>query len=346
MIAFLKNNISLLVGMLIGIAICLVFFNKVYPLPAAASSNAQQKIAETSSPNAFLRKFLVPQTDSQWKTAIEKLDSARDFDLDELTQRLNITISNESINGVSVHRITPADTSPATNALFLYIHGGAYILGGGIQGVVEGALISSLTGIETISIDYRMPPEHPFPAAIDDIEVVYRELLKTKPNTKFGIGGTSAGGGLSAGSIHNFKTKGLPLPNALYLGTPWTDVTKTSDTLYTLEGIDQVLVTYDGFLEAAALLYANEEDLKHPFISPVYGDASQFPPTYLVSGTRDLLLSDTVRMHRNLRQAGVEADLNVYEGLSHAQYAFFYESPESKQHYSELTAFLLKNLTQ
>ena len=105
-----------------------------------------------------------------------------------------------------------------------------------------------------------------------------------------------------------------------------------------------MLVQYDGFLEGAAKLYADGRDLKDPLLSPVYGDFEGFPPTYLVSGTRDMLLSDTARVHRKLRAAGVIADLNVYEGMSHAGYMIAGNTPESRQVYSELNDFLLRHL--
>ncbi len=189
-----------------------------------------------------------------------------------------------------------------------------------------------------------MPPDDPHPAAVTDLEMVYRALLETHDATNIGMGGTSAGGGLSMAAVHHFKALGLPIPGALYLGTPWADLTKTGDTMFTLEGIDRVLVTYDGILEAAALLYADGEDLKDPLLSPVYGDLAGFPATYLVTGTRDMFLSDTVRVHRKLRNSGVEADLNVYEGLSHAEYAFVAGSPEHEATYRELAEFLRRHL--
>ncbi len=157
------------------------------------------------------------------------------------------------------------------------------------------------------------------------------------------LGGTSAGGGLTLASIHRFKELGLELPGALWAGTPWTDLTKTGDSHFTNEGIDRALVTYDGLLEGAAKLYANGHDLKSPLISPVYGDFEAFPPTYLVTGTRDLFLSDVVRVHRKMRVAGVIAELNVYEGVSHAEYLFA-GSPELQQAFAELAAFLMRHL--
>ena len=102
-------------------------------------------------------------------------------------------------------------------------------------------------------------------------------------------------------------------------GTPWSDLTKTGDSYFTNEFVDNVLGSYDGDLEAAAKLYAGTHELKEPLLSPIYGDLSGFPPTVLLSGTRDLFLSNTVRVHQKLLQSGVHADLLVFEGQSHAR---------------------------
>ena len=103
--------------------------------------------------------------------------------------------------------------------------------------------------------------------------------------------------------------------------------------------MDNILVTWDGWLGRAAKLYANGTDLKNPYISPIYGDFSGFPPAILTSGTRDLFLSNIVRTHRKLRRAGVEADLNVYEGQSHADYLFAFPAPESRDALAEISLF-------
>ncbi len=134
------------------------------------------------------------------------------------------------------------------------------------------------------------------------------------------------------------------LPAALGLGTPWADLSKTGDTLYTCEDIDQVLLRYDGVLGAAARLYAAGRDLADPQISPVNGDFVGFPPTILIAGTRDMLLSATVRVHRKLRQADVDADLHVFEGLSHGFYLARPDAPESREAFAEIAAFFAARL--
>lgn len=336
---------SLLVAGLIGGALLAGQLYKAtdLPTPTGASKTLQQAIVDAGKPDIALKKLLVPQSADQWRSAIALRAESQTVSLDELASDLNLTITRDIIAGVAVHRVVPNDVVLG-KGLFIYVHGGAYVFGGGDASVGEGALIAARSGITAISIDYRMPPDDPHPAAVTDLEMVYRALLETHDATNIGMGGTSAGGGLSMAAVHHFKALGLPIPGALYLGTPWADLTKTGDTMFTLEGIDRVLVTYDGMLEAAALLYADGEDLKDPLLSPVYGDLAGFPATYLVTGTRDMFLSDTVRVHRKLRNSGVEADLNVYEGLSHAEYAFVAGSPEHEATYRELAEFLRRHL--
>ena len=121
-------------------------------------------------------------------------------------------------------------------------------------------------------------------------------------------------------------------------------MTKTGDSYFVNEGVDNILVSYDGWLEDAAKLYAAGHDLKDPMLSPVYGDVTGFPPTLLTSGTRDLFLSNTVRMHLKLRQAGVNADLIVFEGMSHAQYHLNPGAPETRFHFTELGKFFSSHL--
>jgi acetyl esterase/lipase len=125
-----------------------------------------------------------------------------------------------------------------------------------------------------------------------------------------------------------------------------SDVTKTGDSFQTNALIDNVLVSTDGFCDAAASFYANGHDLRDPMLSPVYGDLGGFPPTILTTGTRDLLLSNTVRVHRKLRQAGIEAALHVYEGQSHAYFGRDDRIPETREAFEEIAAFFRQHLAQ
>ena len=187
-------------------------------------------------------------------------------------------------------------------------------------------------------------PQPETSAAIDDAIAVYKELLKTYKPGSIGVFGPSTGGGMTLVLPLRARQEGLPMPGALAAGTPWADLGKVGDSYFTNDGIDNVLYSYEGLLGEAARVYANGHDLKDPMLSPMYGDVTGFPPTILTSGTRDLFLSNTVRMHTKLRQANVEADLIVLEGLSHAQYYFVENAPETKFHFSELAKFFRKHL--
>jgi hypothetical protein len=123
---------------------------------------------------------------------------------------------------------------------------------------------------KVISIDYRMPPDFPYPAAMDDAMAVWKEVVKTNDPNKMAIFGTSTGGGMTLAMVLRAKTEGLPLPAATAPGTPWSDMTKTGDSFFTNDKVDNILVSNDGWLGDAAKLYANGHDLKDPQLSPIY----------------------------------------------------------------------------
>jgi acetyl esterase/lipase len=318
--------------------------SRTLPAPAGASDALKAAIANTPQPNVTKHiRNTTFTTREEWVQSIRAANAGNTQRAEALAERWSVTIKEDKIAGVTVRTVTPADIDPANeNRLFVHVHGGAYVLNGGSAGLPEAILIANRAKIPVMSIDYRMPPEHPFPAAVDDVVAVWKSLLRDRPAKSMALGGTSAGGGLTLASTLRFKQLGLETPGALWVGTPWADLTKTGDSQFTNEGIDRMLVSYHGVLEGAAKLYANGRDLKTPLISPVYGEFKGFPPTYLVTGTRDLFLSDTVRVHRKMRVAGVVADLNVYEGVSHGEYIM--DLPESQQAYGELGAFLLRHL--
>jgi acetyl esterase/lipase len=226
----------------------------------------------------------------------------------------------------------------------VHVHGGGYVYNPGEAGTGEAALMAAYGGFKVITFDYRMPPDAPYPAAMDDAMAVWKAALQMQDPAKMAIFGTSTGGGMTLAMILRAKQEHLPLPAAIAPGTPWSDLTETGDSYKTNEWLDNVLVSYNGYLSHAAQLYANGHDLKDPQLSPIYGDFHGFPPAILTSGTRDLFLSNTVLTHRKLRQAGVEAVLQVFEGMSHAQYLFDPYAPETKEAFTEIASFFDKYL--
>ena len=317
---------------------------RTLPAPAGASDVLRNSIMNTPVPDAAPR-LLLPKDEAEWIALIAKLEEEKTAMVPVIAERLSVSIEHTEIEGVKVQSVTPAKVDPShEDHLFVNVHGGAYILNQGDAGLPEAMLIASRANMQVLSIDYRMPPEHPFPAGLDDVVVVYQHLLGQRSAKSIALGGTSAGGGCILAAIHRLIQMSLDLPAALYAGTPWTDLTKTGDSYFINEGIDRLLITYDGLLEAAARMYAGNHDMKDPLISPIYGEFEGFPPTFLITGTRDLFLSNTVRTHIKLRAAGVIADMLVFEGVSHGDYAFEAESPESQLAYTELNAFLQQHL--
>jgi epsilon-lactone hydrolase len=315
---------------------------RAIPVPNTVSPQMQANIA---APFRVPNWNADPQTPAEWKALVNRLADAAAPARREVREKLGVTLEPTVIGGVKAFILTPKEIAPANrNRLLVHVHGGGYVYGPGEAATPEGVLMAAYGGYKVISFDYRMPPDFPYPAAMDDAMAVWREAVKMQNPRNMAIFGTSTGGGMTLAMILRAKTEGLPLPAAIAPGTPWSDLTETGDTYKTNEWLDNVLVSYHGYLERAAKLYANGHDLKDPQLSPIYGDFHGFPPAILTSGTRDLFLSLTVMTHRKLRQAGVEAELQVYEGQSHAQYNFDAFAPESKEVFTEIAAFFDKHL--
>jgi len=318
---------------------------KKLPLPSCASEAVRRTLAMITQPNVESAKKFTPKSKAEWKEWAEYAQESGTYGAKEWAKQYGVSIKKERIGGIDVYFLTPGKFAPeVAKRLFVFLHGGGYVFGGGMSGLSEGILIANRTGMKVAAVDYRMPPDHSYPTAPEDVIRVYKALLKSYAPDSMAMGGSSSGGGLTLAVVQRMKQAHLPLPGALFVGTPWADLSKSGDSFYVNEGIDRKLITYDGFLLAAATLYANGRDLKDPGVSPLYGDFSDFPPTMLVTGTRDLFLSLTVRVHRKLKAAGSVADLNVYEGLSHVEYFVIPDSPESKDAYSTLKKFLQKHL--
>jgi acetyl esterase/lipase len=187
--------------------------------------------------------------------------------------------------------------------LFVYLHGGAFVLNGGEAGLAESIIIAHRLKMRVLHIDYRMPPKNPTPIGRDDVVTVYQRLLQERPAHSIAMGGTSGGGNMTMAVVQRLIELGLDVPGALYLGTPGTDVSSAGDSWIINEGIDHILITREGMLAACVAVYAAGRDPKDPLVSPYYGDVHGFPPTLLITGTRDMLLSSTARTHIKLRQA-------------------------------------------
>jgi monoterpene epsilon-lactone hydrolase len=314
---------------------------KTVPVPSDVSPELQKLIAAPYNP-AWNDLWT---TGADWRKAADAQAAGVMKKIPAMQDRLGVTVQRSTINGVRVYIVTPKDIPPEhRDKVLIHIHGGCYELFPGEAGTTEAMMMAGLGRYKVISVDYRMPPEGYFPAALDDVDTVYKSVLSKHDPKDVGVFGTSAGGALVLELMLRAKQEGLRMPGAIAPGTPMSDLTKVGDSFRTNEKVDNVLVSPDGFCQAAAVVYAHGHDLKDPLLSPVYGDMHGFPPAILTTGTRDLLLSNTVRVHQKLQQSGVEAQLEVFDGMSHAQYQMDDRVPEAKAAFAEITEFFDKHL--
>jgi acetyl esterase/lipase len=304
------------------------------PVPSHLSPQAQAVLAMGG--RAAMRGYPAVDDLDGWRTMIAERDEALLSMLAERVSHMAVDVEEIDLDGAGAYVITPQGTPDDDRRVFLEVHGGGLIMGGGACCRAMGISAVTRTAVRTYAVDYRMPPEHPYPAPLDDCVAAYRALLRDHRPAEIAVGGGSAGGNLAAALILRARDEGLPLPAAAVLLSPELDLTESGDTFQTNLGVDTVLT--DSSMPAN-LLYAGGHDLAHPYLSPLFGDVSKgFPPTLLMSGTRDLFLSNTVRMHRALRAAGVPAELHVLEAAPHG--GFFGTAPEDEEIQQEVRRFI------
>ncbi len=255
-----------------------------------------------------------------------------------------VRIEETRIDGVRCHRVSPLElTDEKRGKILINFHGGGFVIGSGC--LVEAIPIAHLTGIVVIAVDYRLAPEHPFPAAVDDALAVYRDALKTRSAEDIGVYGSSAGGFITGQLLARIAREGLPMPACAGVFSAGGDLVSFGDTpqIYTLNGffghhlfpLDHELSEVRAYLDGA--------DACDPLVSPVLGEMSNFPPVLLLSGTRDAVLSATTNFHRALRRAGVEADLMVFDAMPHTHW-YALHLPETMEALGVMVAFFVGKL--
>ena len=285
-----------------------------------------------------------PSTIEEWQ-AMKAASAQARGNPQPLLDEFGVTYEEIVVNDVTAYLLTPAVIAPENqNRLLVHLHGGCYMMGGGKGAMSEGIMLAGYGRFRVLTVDYRTPPEHRFPAALDDAVAVWQGAMEMADPEQMAIFGASAGGGLTLSTVLKLKQEGLPLPAAIAPGTPMADLTKTSDSFYTNRTVDNTLIGLEGFCQGMAEVYAGGHDLSDPLLSPVNGDVEGFPPTLLTTGTRDLLLSDTVRVHRKLREAEVIAELHVYEGQAHGHY--LRDVPEREEAFTEMARFFDEHLAE
>ena len=217
------------------------------PTSVDVSEALRESLLKTPTPDVSAAKGIVFRTDEEWEAWAKDGNVPSAAAARALAEALSVTIQEDKIAGVNVHRVTPSEIDEDHEKhLFVYIHGGAWVRNAGIAGTLEPVLIAARLKIPVVSIDYRMPPKHPAPAATDDVIAVWKILLEEHSPASMAMGGTSGGGNITLSSVHRFKDLGLLLPGALYLGTPAVDINMIGDSRFINEGVDRLLVSWNG----------------------------------------------------------------------------------------------------
>jgi acetyl esterase/lipase len=254
------------------------------------------------------------------------------------------TIADSTIAGVPVRIVTPSNLSAKNrDKVLINLHGGSFNADSG--SFAESIPIAGYTGIKVVAVLYRLAPEHPFPAAVDDAVAVYREQLKTYKPGHIVIYGTSAGAVLTAEVAVKLKELRLPMPAALGIFSTLDSFAQEADSqaIYTLQGFAGHLDPPDGGIHDP--YYVGSVDPKDPVLSPIYADLHGLPPTLFLTSGRDALLSGTANLHRAYLRAGVDARLVLFDALPHA---FWYDAslPESIEASHIMADFMLRQLAK
>ncbi len=248
----------------------------------------------------------------------------------------NVKIEPVRIAKCRATRIMPENASE--EKVILCLHGGGYIAGDGAYCNVVAANMAKYTGWQALALDYRLAPENPYPAALEDAFAVYNELVQQgiKPSNIV-LYGDSSGGGLCLSLCHKIKDSRIDLPGAIIALSPWTDLGASGESHKTNIKKDPILLFVNG---GPGFHYVQGENVENPYISPAFGDFTGFPKTLIIVGEDEILLSDSLTVGEKAHQQGVDVQVHLWKGMMHVFPVMSRLLPESKKAMQEISAFL------
>jgi acetyl esterase/lipase len=245
-------------------------------------------------------------------------------------------IRDIEVAGIPCKQLTPRHWSNADGRCIQYAYGGGYVSGSSYEDLIIAAPLAQLCEARIVMVDYRLSPEHPYPAPQQDMHQVYPELLARYGAARLVVCGESAGANQALGLMQQVRDLGLAMPGCAALFSPWCDLNNQGDSHIFNDGRDPTLSNL--WTDIAASWHANGQALDDPGISPLYGDMHDLPPCIITTGSRDLLLSQCLRLAQKMRAAGVTCDLRVNEGMWHV--FEFYPIPEARRSIREVADFI------
>ena len=311
-----------------------------FRVPRTISSEAAAALAVVYEASQQAPPPVRPLSEADFDSANRQMEAAFAPPNEKLAATLGTAIRRDVLDGVPVVRIVPRRRKAGGRAL-IYVHGGAYVYFSAGTMIGLPSLIAEATGNEVISIDYTLAPRAQWRVVTDQVLTVWKALLAAgNAAESLGLFGDSAGGGLAAGAVLKMRDQQLPLPGALWLLSPWSDISGAGDSYETLADADPTL-------SSELLTWCDPDEHRNPYVSPIYGDyAKPFPPTLIQGGTREMFLSNFVRQYQVIRSAGHEAVLDLYEGMPHVFQSVLPDAPESKTAIVRAAAFFDDHLHQ
>ncbi|MDF0682490.1 MAG: alpha/beta hydrolase [Candidatus Nitrosocosmicus sp.] len=307
-------------------------------IPTTISSGAQDALKNITSQ---MPEFVIPGPNDLkgWQELNKQVSAMSAAQSQSLVDSFESKITSTKLGNVSVLDIKPKGWVDNGKVL-VYVHGGGYTILGANSTLNNSVPVANVTGLRIISIDYSLAPSSKWDEMTSEVVSVIKALKdQGTPIENIAMYGDSAGGGLVASSVLKMRDEGIGVPAAIALWSPWTDVSGAGDTYSTLKNADPFIP--DSMLKNMGGAYANVMDQKNPYVSPVYGNFSKgFSPTLIQVGTKEILLSDSVRLYQALSQANIPVKLDVYEGMPHVFQTTLYKTPESSLAILKTSEFL------
>ncbi len=314
-------------------------------VPDTVSSEARKYLESLPDP-ATIPAWPAANDVAGWKKAWAATEAASEPKVQATLKRYQPTVEARKIGGVPVLEVKPKGWKESRKVL-VHLHGGAYTMQSAHSRLPSSVPGADATGLRVISVDYTVAPAGKWPQVTDEVLAVIDGLQKEGHKLKdIAIYGESAGGALAAGGVLKMRDKGLGMPAAVVLWSPWADITNSGDSAITMKNFEPIFV-YEKHYKPSADAYADPKDQKHPYVSPVYGDYSKgFPPTLIQGGTREVFLSHFVRQYRAIDAANGIAVLDLYDGMPHVfqMRPEMGDAPETRTALKKMAVFLKRHL--